>query len=68
MKQVANLVLLGEMLGAVYTHYMLNDSMDKVTPALVFGLLLTCRLVVYLQVRNRDAPIIERNGEKKKVQ
>ena len=54
LKEIANIILLGIMLGAVYTHVMLNESMDKITPALVFGLLLACRLVVYLQVKNRD--------------
>ena len=47
-------MLLSDMIGAVYTHYMLGESMDKITPALVFSLLLCCRLVVYLQVRHRN--------------
>ena len=48
-------MLLALMGGAIYTHYMLKDGLDKMTPALVFGLLLTCRFITYLQVRAREA-------------
>ena len=55
LKQLANLFLFVIMCGAVYGHYMLKQGMDKMTPALVFGLLLACRFVVHLQVRAREA-------------
>ena len=42
------------MCGAVYGHYVLKDGMDKMTPALVFGLLLACRFVVHHQIRLRE--------------
>lgn len=46
-KQVANLLLIVVMIGAIYTHYALKDTLDKMTPALVFGLLLICRYITY---------------------
>ena len=55
LKQVANMVLFVLMCGAVYTHWALKDGMEKMTPALVFGLLLGCRFIVYLQVKTREA-------------
>ena len=42
------------MMGAVYGHFMLKEGMDKMTPALVFGLLLACRFIVHLQVKARE--------------
>jgi len=54
LKQVANIVLLIMLGGALYTHYMSGDSMEKMTSALIFSLLLTCRFVVRLQVQARE--------------
>jgi hypothetical protein len=55
LKEVANVLLFLNMLGAVYVHFALKDGMDKMTPALIFGLLLGCRFIVHLQVRSREA-------------
>lgn len=55
LKEVANIILFIAMCGAVYTHYALKEGVDKMTPALVFGLLLGCRFIVHLQVRARTA-------------
>ena len=65
---MANIILFFIMAGAVYTHYALKDGMDKMTPALVFGLLLGCRFVVYLQVRHRDEKNAQRFVQEKKEQ
>ena len=55
LKQFANVMLFLVSLGAVYSHYMLRDSLDKMTSSLIFGLLLICRFVVRLQVNSREA-------------
>ena len=54
LKEAANVVLLVVMFGGGYTHYALGDSLEKMTPALVFGLLLACRLIVVAQVTARE--------------
>lgn len=54
-KEIANVILFALMCGAVYTHYALKDGIEKMTPALVFGLLLGCRFIVHLQVKAREA-------------
>jgi len=64
LKQLANVLLFIVMCGAVYGHYALSDGMDKMTPALVFGLLLACRFVVYYQVRAREEHILKQKAEK----
>ncbi|CAH1799331.1 unnamed protein product [Owenia fusiformis] len=51
MKEVANLILFFEMLGAVYTHWALKEGLERMAPALVFSLLLLCRYIIYLQYR-----------------
>ncbi|CAD5110815.1 DgyrCDS179 [Dimorphilus gyrociliatus] len=54
LKQVANAILLIIMIGALYTSWALKFSLDKMTPTLIFGLLLLCRLIVFAQVRARE--------------
>jgi len=54
-KEIANVILFGMMCGAVYIHFALKDGIEKMTPALVFGLLLGCRFIVHLQVKAREA-------------
>ena len=34
------------MLGAIYTHYALHDKFERMTPGLVFSLLLAIRLIL----------------------
>ena len=53
-KQLANIVLLIIMLGAVYTHYILRDKFERMAPGLVFSLLLLTRLIIYRQVTQRE--------------
>ena len=54
LKQLANIVLLILMLGAVYTHYTLHDKFERMAPGLVFSLLLLTRLIIYRQVKQRE--------------
>lgn len=54
LKQFANVMLFLVSCGAIYSHYMLHDSLDKMTSSLIFGLLLVCRFVVRLQVNSRE--------------
>jgi hypothetical protein len=37
------------MLGAIYTHYALHDKLDRMTPGIVFSLLLITRLIIHRQ-------------------
>ncbi|ESO94853.1 hypothetical protein LOTGIDRAFT_117941 [Lottia gigantea] len=48
-KEVANLILLGITLNDVYAHYALDEGLEKMSPAIVFALLLTCRFIIFLQ-------------------
>ncbi|ESO02554.1 hypothetical protein HELRODRAFT_65843 [Helobdella robusta] len=54
LKQVANIGLLLSCLFSIYCHYMVHDSLDKMTSHLIFGLLLACRFIVRLQVNARE--------------
>ncbi len=40
--------------GAVYTHYSLKDSFERIAPSLVFCLLTICRLVILYQVNSKE--------------
>ena len=40
--------------GALYTHYALNDKMERMTPVVVFSLLLICRIIISYQVDRRE--------------
>ena len=64
LKQVANLILFLLMLINIYSHYMLKEGLDKMTPACVFGLLLICRFIVRLQVEARERRQIEATSAK----
>jgi len=57
LKQIANITLLLLLSGAVYTHYIMGDTLDKMTSALIFSLLLLCRYIVRLQVNARESPL-----------
>ncbi|CAF0787669.1 unnamed protein product [Adineta steineri] len=54
LKQLANVILLMIMLGAVYVHYMLHDKFERIAPGLVFSLLLLTRLIIHRQVTQRE--------------
>ncbi|XP_065172160.1 novel acetylcholine receptor chaperone, partial [Atheta coriaria] len=59
-KNGANVCLLLLTLMAVYSHYMVDDKLERTAPALVFLFMLTGRLVVYWQVIKRN---ITESGE-----
>ncbi|OWF40182.1 transmembrane protein 35A-like [Mizuhopecten yessoensis] len=63
LKDVVNVVMLLMMLLDVYTHWALDEGLDKMSLSIVFLLLLTCRLIVYLQVKLRNME--EAKDEKK---
>jgi hypothetical protein len=65
LKQLANVVLLVIMLGAVYTHYVLRDKFERMAPGLVFSLLLITRLIIHRQVKQREQG--QSSGKDKKV-
>jgi len=54
LKQLANVILLITMLGAVYTHYTLGDKFERMAPGLAFSLLLLTRLIIHRQVTQRE--------------
>ena len=54
LKELANIILFLMMCLSTYNHYALGDGMDKMTPDLVFGLLLACRYIVNIQVSTRE--------------
>ena len=56
---MANIVLLGIMIGGGYTHYALGDSFERMAPSLIFGLLLICRLVILMQVIKKEKQDLE---------
>ncbi|BFZ24822.1 hypothetical protein BsWGS_27860 [Bradybaena similaris] len=49
LKEAANICLLLLTLNDIYAHFALDEGLDKMGPAFVFSLLLSCRLVIYLQ-------------------
>lgn len=51
------------MLGAFYTHTILEDKFERTAPSIVFALMLGCRLVVYLQVKRKEKKLLERTRE-----
>jgi len=65
LKQLANVVLLILMLGAVYTHYALHDKFERIAPGLVFSLLLLTRLIIHRQVTQREKGLSAKKEPKK---
>ena len=56
-KQIANIALLLLTLLALYTHLMINDKFERIAPSIVFTLMLTCRLVVFWQVKQKGISV-----------
>jgi hypothetical protein len=65
MKQLANIILLIIMLGAVYTHYALHDKLDRMAPGVIFSLLLITRLIIYQQGKSSNLNIKKENDTEK---
>ena len=53
-KNLANLSLLASNALFFYIHVKLGDKFERIAPSIVFGLMLACRLIVYLQIRARE--------------
>ena len=53
-RDIANVLLLVVMGGAAYSHYVLNDDVDKMMPAVVCAALLTLRLLARKLLCSRD--------------
>jgi hypothetical protein len=41
------------MIGAVYTHWALDEPFDRLTPSIIFGMLLACRFIMNIQFLHR---------------
>ncbi|XP_064627744.1 novel acetylcholine receptor chaperone-like [Lineus longissimus] len=52
-KNIANILLFIEMIGAAYTHWALEEPFDRLTPSLIFGMLLACRFIMNKQYLDR---------------
>ena len=54
LKQIANFLLLLLTLTDFYTHAAIADKFERTAPSIVFSLMLSCRLIIYWQVKKRD--------------
>ncbi|XP_011314099.1 transmembrane protein 35 [Fopius arisanus] len=66
-KNTSNAVLLFLMLMAFYSHYRLNDKLERTAPALVFLFMLTGRLVIDMQLSRQANQAVTANGVDDKV-
>ncbi|XP_067860645.1 novel acetylcholine receptor chaperone [Heptranchias perlo] len=66
-KDVANFTLLLVMLAVLFLHQLVGDPLKRYAHALVFGILLTCRLLIVRQADEKDkdtaAGVTAREGE-----
>nr|CAG4638847.1 EOG090X0IKQ [Cyclestheria hislopi] len=56
-KQLANVILVVLMLGAIYSHWMVDDKLERCAPALVFFFMLSCRLIVEWQLHRKSTKV-----------
>ncbi|XP_015124017.1 transmembrane protein 35A [Diachasma alloeum] len=61
-KNTSNAILLFLMLMAFYSHYRLNDKLERTAPALVFLFMLTGRLVIDMQLSRQANQTATANG------
>lgn len=54
LKEAANILMLIISGLDIFTHYSLDEALDRSSLSIVFMLLLTCRLIVYLQIKAKD--------------
>ncbi|XP_059819189.1 novel acetylcholine receptor chaperone [Hypanus sabinus] len=57
-KDVANFILLLVVLAVLFFHQLVGDPLRRYAHALVFGILLTCRLLVIRQADDRDKEVV----------
>jgi hypothetical protein len=62
-KEAANIFLLAITLNDIYAHYSLDEGLDKMSPAIVFALLLSCRLVIFLQALAAEPKSVFRKSQ-----
>ncbi|XP_058845327.1 novel acetylcholine receptor chaperone-like [Acipenser ruthenus] len=62
-KDVANFLLLLVMLAVLFFHQLVGDPLKRYAHALVFGILLTCRLLIARQTEERADSSESRNGQ-----
>ena len=53
------------MINDIYSHYALDDGLEKGSLSIVFLLLLTCRLIIHLQIRSRELQVADKINEVK---
>ncbi|KAK3097386.1 hypothetical protein FSP39_009167 [Pinctada imbricata] len=63
LKEAANILMILLMVNDIYSHYALDDGLEKGSLSIVFLLLLTCRLIIYLQIKSRENEVIEKTEE-----
>lgn len=54
LKQFANVGLLLLTLNDFYTHAAMADKFERTAPSIVFSLMLSCRLIIYWQLKRKD--------------
>ncbi|XP_039621969.1 novel acetylcholine receptor chaperone [Erpetoichthys calabaricus] len=62
-KDVANFLLLLVMLAVLFFHQLVGDPLKRYAHALVFGILLTCRLLIARQTEERPEKDESRDGQ-----
>jgi ABC-type Fe3+ transport system permease subunit len=65
-KQVANAILFLTVSLAIYSHWKINDRLDRIAPAIVFALMLVCRFVISVQhTRRKNRPAVDASADRK---
>jgi len=65
-KQIANVILFLTVSLAIYSHWKINDRLDRIAPAIVFALMLICRFVISVQhTRRKNRPVVESTVDRK---
>lgn len=64
-KQAANVVLFLTVSLAIFSHWKINDRLDRIAPAIVFALMLVCRFVISIQQSRRKARVNDASADRK---
>lgn len=54
LKEAANVLMILLSCLDIYSHYAQDEGLDKMSLSVVFFLLLTCRLIIHLQMKARE--------------
>ncbi|XP_006813671.1 putative acetylcholine receptor chaperone [Saccoglossus kowalevskii] len=60
LKNLANLILLGIITGAIYTHHIIGDPIAKSTGAIIFWLLLVTRFIIAVKFQPKERKLKSR--------